>query len=324
MNSIVSVIVPLFNNEDRIERCMESILHQTYQNIELIIINDGSTDKSEEKILSIKDTRIRYVFQENSGPSVARNKGIDLAKGDYIVFIDSDDYIENDMIDEMYNAAVQNNAEIVNCNIYKKIAENSFLELCEPYSFEETWQEFYENFLLHNGLCSLCNKLFKKSLLHNIRLFEDIRLGEDSSALLRMLPSAKKIIHINKPFYIYDLTHEGISRNAKKNVYEYKIAITRVLDFYKHNDVKLPLPDYFLRLKVCYYTLFFCSLKKAKRIAYWDYFKLAEDFYKDYPLIRRDPSFKKLALKFKLFTIFYNLSYFIFFRNFYLNMEACP
>ena len=195
---LVSVIVPVYNNEDRVNRCLESILNQTYKNIELIVINDGSTDESEKRILSIKDKRIIYSYQKNSGPSVARNCGIEKASGDYIMFIDSDDYIEKTMIETLLTAAVNSCAEIVSCNIYKKITEKQFIEKKEPYITEQTWQDFYKSFVIYNGLCSLCNKIFKSSLFTNIRLYDDIKLGEVSTALLRILPLTKKIIHIKK------------------------------------------------------------------------------------------------------------------------------
>lgn len=321
MDKLISVIIPVFNNEERIVRCISSVLQQSYGNIELVIVNDGSTDGSEEKIKSVDDGRMRYIFQENAGPSVARNRGLDVAKGEYIMFVDSDDYIERDMIESLYSAAVDFDAEIVTCNIRKKRAEHTFVEVKEPYVGQMTWQEFYVNFLLHNGLCSLWNKLFKKSLFHNIRLYEDIRLGEDSSALLRVLSSAARIAHVPQALYVYDLTHEGISRNAKKNVYEYMIAINRVLDFYRQNGLELPLPDCFLRLKVCYYTLFFCPLGKARKIEYWDYFRLAEEFRRDFKSIVTNGNFAKLGFRFRLFTIGYNVLYTVFYRHGYLRRK---
>lgn len=314
-DNLVSVIVPVYNNEDRIQRCLYSILNQTYKNIELIVVNDGSTDESEKRILSINDNRIIYYYQDNSGPSVARNYGIEHAKGDYLMFVDSDDYIEKCMIETLVLTSINYCAEIVSCNIYKKITENKYIEIKEPYIHEQTWQEFYKNFVIYNGLCSLCNKIFKSNLFSKIKLYEDIRLGEDSTALLRILPSAKHIIHINKPLYIYDLTNEGISRNAKKNVYEYMIAVKRVEDFYNINKIEIPIPNYLLRLKICYYTLYFCSLSRAKKLKYWDYYKLARDFYNDFNEIVKDKDFKKIALKFRIFTIIYNCFYALFYRK---------
>ena len=317
LNPLISIIVPVYNNEALVERCLLSIIAQTYKNIEIIVVNDGSTDNSEGKILAIKDERIKYFYQNNSGPSVARNKGLDFATGEYIAFIDSDDYIEVSMFEKMLNLALSNDAEIVSCDIYKKISENKIINVKEPYAVESTWQDFFRNFVLNNGLCSLWNKLFKRELFNNVRLYEDIRLGEDSSALLRILPKAKKIMHLSEPLYVYDLTHEGISRNAKKNVYEYMIAIRRVEDFYLKNKLEFPVQICMLHLKICYYTLYFCPLWQAKKIGYWDYFKLAEDFYNDFFSIIKSRRFRKIAMKFKFFMFLYNALYFSLYRKTY-------
>ena len=138
-------------------------------------------------------------------------------------------------------------------------------------------------------------------------------LGKIQQALLRILPSCKKIVHIAKPFYVYDLTNEGLSRNAKKNVYEYMTATRRVEEFYKQNNITPPLPNELLRLKICYYTLYFCPLKKAKKFGYTDYFLLAKDFHADFSKIVRCKEFKHIALKYRLFTLVYNLRYNFFF-----------
>ena len=311
---MISVIIPTYNNESAITRCLTSIINQTYLDIEIIIINDGSTDKTGKKVLSIKDKRIRYVSQSNQGPSAARNKGLELAKGEYILFVDADDYVEPDMLKLLYTTAQKNNAQIVNCNICKKYSEKKNRMVVEPYKENQSWQEFYKDFLLHNGLCSLCNKLIKKSLFENIRLYEDIRLGEDSTAFLRILPFATNIAHIRKPLYVYDLTNKSIFIQDRKNIYEYMTGTNRVIEYYKKQNIPLPLPEYFLRLKVCYYTLFFMPLGKAKKLGYDDYFKLARDFLDDYKKIISDPHFKQLALKYRLFTILYNTVYYWFCR----------
>lgn len=317
MQKKISVIVPIFNNEERITRCITSILNQTYSNLELIVVNDGSTDHSEEKILSFDDKRLIYIAQKNSGPSKARNNALNMAKGDYILFVDSDDYIEPDMIRRLLDEAESKSADIVCCNMKQKRNELLYKEIKEPYKEKQTWQEFYINFVIYNGTCSLCNKLIKKKLFEHANFYEDIRLGEDSSLLLRILPYANNIAHINEPFYIYDLTHEGISSKWKKSVYEYMIAIKRVILFYKDQKIELPLSEVLLRFKVCYFTLFFCTLGNAKKLEYWDYFLLAEDFYKDFKTIIKTPMFYKYALKYKLFAIVYFMYYSLFFRHFY-------
>ncbi len=311
---MLTLIIPAYNNESTIQRCLSSVCNQTFSDIEIIVINDGSTDNTEEKILSIKDCRIKYFSQTNMGPSAARNKGLELAKGEYILFVDADDYLMPDMLEVLFNTAQKNNAQIVNCNIYKMHPNKSFTKVIEPYKENQNWQDFYKDFLVHNGLCSLWNKLIKKSLWDQIRLYDDIRLCEDSTAFLRILPLATNISHVNKPLYVYDLGHKGISTHPIKNNYDCMIATKRVIDYYKNNNIDLPLPDYFLKLRICYYSLYFMPLGRAKRLGYMNYLKLAQDFHNDYKNIIYDPDFKKLALRYRLFTIFYNSIYYRFYR----------
>ena len=115
---LISVIIPTYNRAHLIKRSIDSVLNQTYKNLELIIVDDGSTDNTKEIIDSIKDERIVYVKQENQGASAARNKGIDLAKGKYIAFQDSDDVWHSDKLEKQINALKQNNADVVFCKMF--------------------------------------------------------------------------------------------------------------------------------------------------------------------------------------------------------------
>ena len=110
----ISIIVPVYNCAKYIKKCLDSLINQTFKNIEIILVNDGSTDNSEEIIQSYDDNRIVYIKQKNQGPSAARNLGIDLAKGEYIGFVDSDDWIDADYYEKLYNAIAANNAIITN------------------------------------------------------------------------------------------------------------------------------------------------------------------------------------------------------------------
>lgn len=105
MSALVSVIIPVYNLENYIENCLNSIISQTYKNLEILCIDDGSTDKSADKIKSMaeKDERIKYIYQENAGVSAARNKGLDVFTGDYVMFVDGDDYIHPQMVEILYD-----------------------------------------------------------------------------------------------------------------------------------------------------------------------------------------------------------------------------
>ena len=117
---LVSVIVPVYNVEKYLKKCVDSILSQSYQNIEVILINDGSLDGSGEicEAYAKKDERIKYITQNNSGLGKTRNRGIEEASGKYLLFVDSDDYIENTMIEKLYHNITESHADVASCGIY--------------------------------------------------------------------------------------------------------------------------------------------------------------------------------------------------------------
>ena len=125
----VSIIVPVYNAENHIERCFDSIIAQDYPNWELIIIDDGSSDSSGDRCdrYSLWDKRIRVVHKPNGGVSSARNTGLKVCKGDYIGFMDSDDSLEPEFLESLYNAAIENDADIVCCNYYRVIDDEKFV-----------------------------------------------------------------------------------------------------------------------------------------------------------------------------------------------------
>ena len=119
MSELISVIVPVYNVEKYLDKCIQSILGQTYSNIELLLIDDGSTDSSGaicDKYVT-QDSRVRVFHKSNEGVSAARNWGLDNAKGEWIAFVDADDWIDSDMYERMYNAAVQNQTDMVSCDL---------------------------------------------------------------------------------------------------------------------------------------------------------------------------------------------------------------
>lgn len=204
--TLISVIVPVYNVEDYIYKCVESILLQTYSNLEIVLVNDGSQDRSGEICdeFSRKDNRIIVIHKENGGLADARNAGLDKAKGDYISFIDSDDFIENDMYEKMITACELENADISVCgrfDIYDSEIESRF-------SFEgkEIWtnKEAIRNLLTWNNIdSSACDKLYKKELFHKIR-FPFGKYNEDIFMMVKILDQANKIVHIGKSKYYYN------------------------------------------------------------------------------------------------------------------------
>lgn len=129
-DKLISIIIPVYNVERYLRECIDSIIAQTYKNLEIILVDDGSSDKSGEICdeYSKKDSRIKVIYKKNGGLSDARNVALDIAKGDYIGFIDSDDYIEKDMFQILYNLAEEYNAEISSISFYKML-ENKVISV---------------------------------------------------------------------------------------------------------------------------------------------------------------------------------------------------
>ena len=192
MRPRISIIIPLYNVEDYIEYCLKSILNQRFEEYEVILINDGSTDKSRKIIdkYAINDERIKVIHKNNEGASKARNLGIEKAKGEYIAFVDSDDTINNMMYEKMYSIAIHKDADIVACG-YKEInyKSNEIYEYINPLdnSLELQGEEIkkkIEELLYFNrilGYSSLCNKLYKSECIKNnkLRINERIKIAED-------------------------------------------------------------------------------------------------------------------------------------------------
>lgn len=205
-NSLISIIVPVYNVEKYIKRCVKSIMEQTYSNIEIILINDGSTDRSCEICheLEKEDERIRLIIKEkNEGVSSARNAGLKAAKGEYIAFIDSDDYVSKDYIEVLLCLCMDNNAEISECMLYSGYDDNYQFdnkknEKEKMYSGVEYLRNIYSFSASEGFLC----KLYKKQLFEGIEC-PDRRIMEDVAVTYKVAYRAKKIVYLHKRLYYY-------------------------------------------------------------------------------------------------------------------------
>ena len=184
--AIISVIVPIYNSESYLEQCIDSILNQTFQDFELLLIDDGSTDNSLQICLrySQKDNRIHSYTQRGSGPSAARNRGLDYARGVYITFVDSDDYLNHDALEILYNAMREGAYDLVRCS-FQCVGLRSKLNAKElpdmvAHSKHELAQIYYKNYesYLH---ANVWGKLYRTSIIkeHKIKFKENIHVCED-------------------------------------------------------------------------------------------------------------------------------------------------
>ena len=205
MDPIISIIVPIYNVGKYLPKCIESILNQTFKNFELILVNDGSTDNSGVVCddYAKKDTRIKIIHKSNGGVSSARNAGLYVAKGEYIGFVDPDDYIDKNMYEKLYRLCIDNNSDIAICRFNREINgkiqnKESTEEIIELNNMEAMNELFKGNLYRF----SLCNKLFSKKCFNDV-LFPEERIHEDLSTTYKLFANSKKAVYINYCGYIY-------------------------------------------------------------------------------------------------------------------------
>lgn len=222
MDKLVSIIVPLYNGEECIERCLSSLIQQTYRNIEVVVINDGSNDSSELVVKKImyRDNRIRLINKKNGGQSSARNLGLQNIKGDYVCFVDCDDYIEKEMIAEMLEYGVVNDLDIVISGMIFDYLDEKYMQKIN-FSINNFTKDFsniadiiYES--CENGLLySPCNKLYRTNLIKNneINFIDGIEPIEDIVFNCEYLKNVKSIGVLKKAYYHYIKTDKETTVN---------------------------------------------------------------------------------------------------------------
>lgn len=229
---MLSVVIPAYNVEKYIERCITSVLKQKLKDIEIIVIDDGSKDKTADicKKLSQDNKNIIFKRVENGGCSAARNLGISMAKGKYIAFLDSDDWVEEDMYLNMVKELEKNQADIVICGI-KKIDENKNLLSIVEVPKKNSNSEYTD--CTTEWFASPCNKIYRRSLLekNNIKFLLNIYTGEDMFFNYISFFYSKSIISINKPYYNYFMNENSVSNNYKNRTDIY-IVIDELIKFY--------------------------------------------------------------------------------------------
>ena len=211
--ALISIIVPIYNVEKYLRQCLDSIQDQTYQNFECLLINDGSSDNSADicREYVSKDSRFRYIEKENGGVSSARNLGIEHSKGEYITFIDSDDWVDSDYLEVLYTALIDENADI-SVSTYKRfhMADNCWYVHSFQRGYEKrvfTNQELIDEFIALDtfdySYRFVCGKLVRKCLLDKIAFNEKTTLGEDMEFWLKLYLISNKIVYVNRDSYVY-------------------------------------------------------------------------------------------------------------------------
>jgi len=229
----LTVIVPVYNTEKYLKKCIDSLLSQTLDNIQIIIVNDGSTDNSAEIInefyINYHD-RIMVINKENGGLSSSRNFAFSHIAGEYVGFVDSDDYIQNNMYEEMYNLARQNDLDFVECDFYWDYPSKSKIDIGRPYINK---QSYY----IDSRVMS-CNKIFRSDLILDNKIFfpEGLRY-EDIEFFYKLIPYIKKSGIVNKPLYHYIQREISIVNNQNIKNADIFIILNNILEFYKNQNI---------------------------------------------------------------------------------------
>ena len=289
MNDLISVIVNVYNGEKFIKKCLDSIVNQTYKNLEIIIVNDGSTDSTLSICNSYSDDRIRIITTPNQGLGLSRNTGIENANGEYLYFVDADDFIEPDAVEYLYKLIKTYNKKIATCETLR-ISSYNFIkkDVKEEITIKDD-KEMIKEILTYTGFAGTTwNKLYHKSIFSSIR-FED-RIINDVAVTYKTYIEAKEIIFSNQIKYHYLKHADSIIGQSKRE---------RQIDFYKasierYDYIKRIYPDFsYNELGL---LLIICNLY------YNDYNKIA-DFYKEEKIKKKYNeifSLKVLKCKFPL------------------------
>lgn len=245
MEPLLSIIVPAFNIENYISRCLENLINQNYKNIEIIVVDDGSKDKTGEIIDSYvkKDSRIKVIHKKNEGVSIARNIGIDIAKGDYIGFVDGDDIVDKEMFEVLIKNAVKYNADISHCG-YKMVfpSRTDYYYNTEDIMIQNNYDGLKDLLKADRIEPGLWNKIYKSHLFDDIRLNPNIKYNEDLLANFYLFRKSTKSVFYDKCMYNYMIrkgsaTTKKISKNKILDpilvMEEIKNSLEKDSDLYK-------------------------------------------------------------------------------------------
>ena len=240
--ALISIIIPVYKVEKYLEKCIQSVINQTYENLQIILVDDGSPDNC-GKICdeyAERDQRIEVIHKSNGGLSDARNKGLEIAKGEYIGFVDSDDYIEADMYEVLYNLLKQYNADVSICNFYTVSQGKIAIKNVDSGIKEYTRIEILKEILLDNNIQSYAwNKLYKKDLFDEIK-YPVGKKYEDIGTTFYLLEKCNKVVVTGKPEYYYINRQDSIVNNVTETtITDYIELIMQRYDYIEENIKEL-------------------------------------------------------------------------------------
>ena len=248
----VSVIVPFYNVEGYIEKCLETLVNQTLEDIEIILVNDGSKDRSIEivnKFLEAYPDKLVYLEKENGGLSDARNYAIPYAKGEYIAFLDSDDYVEKDMYQKMYELAKKENSDMVECDFYWEYPDKLKKDVGVIYNGKKE--------MLEKVRVVAWNKLIRREILEKTEVkFPKGYRYEDVEFTYKLVPFIEKVSFLKKPCVHYIQREGSISNSQNERTKEIFDVLDHVIDYYKEKGI---YETYQEEIEYIYVRYAFCS-----------------------------------------------------------------
>ena len=309
----VSVVVPVYNKSKEIRKCLNSLVKQTLKQIEIIVVNDASTDNSKEIILNYKKKYKNIIYIENKknlGIGATRNKGILKAKGEYIGFVDADDYVDSRMYEKYYDFAVKNNLSFVTGNYYKINSKVKYL-FETPY-FEISNIKENPNLLVFDDY-GPCNKMFLRSMIidKNI-LFEEKLKYEDMPFVCKALLESSKVGHIKKSYYYYRI-HEGSETTTMDSrVYDIFSILDIVNKYANKKKVNKEIIEYLNIMQITRYMLrqkYQIDKNVRKKFIEDGYKYLNENYpsWKDNKLYKEENVLKRIVKNNKILTNIYCL-----------------
>ena len=297
-----SVIVPIYNSEKYLKKCLDSLVNQTFKNIEIILVNDGSTDNSEDIIKQyLKDKRIIYLKKENGGQASARNLGLSKAKGDYISFIDSDDYVDLDMFEKL-NECTFDNDIILSDYYYTKENQDNYVKLFNGNAGNIINTDYWKF-----DTCPW-NKFYKKSfLIENNFSFPEGIMYEDYASIPTLIKYNPKLYYCNKAFVHYVQSEVSTMRSE---VYKEKYEDIFKATNYLYDNLIGCGYDQELEYLICFHFLYLGSLNFYRFKKYKQIDKISNFIKEKFPLWYNNKYVKKLSLKEKiLMKLFYLKKY---------------
>jgi len=315
MKSLISVIVPVYNVENFLVQCIESLINQSYKNLEIILVNDGSPDNCGEicDTFAQNDSRIKVIHQENMGLSGARNTGLKQSKGAYIAFVDSDDWVEPEMFEVMHNLLIKHDLDVLECDANKTKSNSQVRD--KPFKYELKFENSLQalNRIIYNSGFAVWRRIYKKDIIGNSSFLLNLT-SEDIYFTIDNIQKINRLGYINAPFYNYRLnntnsiTKSGYSLKRLNDTLNGSFYIQNQLSKIKDNNLQRTIKIHMLFKLIMHY----------KQLNYNNYLDLdykqrryIKDLIKDNYNVKSSKSLElKLAryLPIKLFYIFIKLN----------------